>query len=232
MSLPTRAPGVLTVGAALPDPPFELAGEPPSGLDIDLTRALAAELGLGWRLVRWTGANFNGIFAGLGRDYDVVASGATVTPARETVAVFGAPYLESGQALACDPARTPDLRSIDDLVGLVLGVQQGNTSEPLAEGLKAAGRLERVALYPYDAIETMLDDLAAGQIAAVMKLRPVLDWLVAERPGLKVVQTGITEERIAIAAAAGDLAGALAEAQERLETSGRLEEMRRRWRAA
>lgn len=229
---PTLTAGVLTVGAALPDPPFELpGGDPPAGLDIDLTRALAAGLGLGWRLVRYEGADFNGIFAGLGRDFDVVASGATVTPARETVATFGTPYLRSGQGLACDPARTPELRSTADLAGRTLGVQQGNTSQPLAEGLERQGRLGRVAVYPYDAIGAMLDDLAAGRIQAVMKLAPVLGWLLRDRPRLKLVETGITDERIALATApeAQELAGALAEAQARLETTGAIEAMRRRW---
>ena len=56
----------LAVGAALPDPPFELmqGGEPP-GFDIELTQLIAARLGRTWRLMRYGGSDFNGIFAGL-----------------------------------------------------------------------------------------------------------------------------------------------------------------------
>ena len=226
----TLAAGVLSVGAASPDPPFELGGNPPAGLDIDLTRALAAEMGLGWRLVRYAGADFNGIFAGLGRDYDLVASGATATAERARVAEFGAAYVVSGQGLACAPARRPGLRSTADLAGLTLGVQEGNTSQPVAERLATEGRLGRVAVYPYHAIGTMLDDLEAGRIDAAMKLVPVLAWLLRDRPALRLVETGITEERIALAAAPGaPIGAAVAAAQARLEARSAIEEMRRRW---
>jgi hypothetical protein len=56
----------LAVGAAMPDPPFELMlGGKPAGFDIELTQLIAARLGRTWRLVRYDGSDFNGIFAGL-----------------------------------------------------------------------------------------------------------------------------------------------------------------------
>jgi polar amino acid transport system substrate-binding protein len=227
--LKTVVPDTLTVGAAIPDPPFETSGG--VGLDIDLTRAIADELSLAWRLVRYAGSDFNGIFAGLGHDFDLVASGATITPERERLATFCAPYLVSGQGLAADPARTPDLRSIADLAGRTLGVQDGNTSQPIAEKLHATGRLGAVRTYPYHAIGAMLDDLAAGRIDAVMKLAPVLRWLLRDRPVLALVETGITQERIALAVAPGaaDLHAAIDAAQARLDASGRIAALRQRW---
>jgi polar amino acid transport system substrate-binding protein len=79
----------LKVGAALPDPPFEFIGRAgPSGFDIALMQHIAAKLGRAWQLVRYDGADFNGIFAGLDSGaYDCVASGTTITPAREKVAI-------------------------------------------------------------------------------------------------------------------------------------------------
>ena len=71
---------------------------------------------------------------------------------------------------------------------MVLGVQEGNTSQPVAERLRAEGEVEDVRLYPYHAIGAMLDDLEAGQIDAVMKLAPVLAWLTRDRPALKIVR--------------------------------------------
>ena len=50
--------------------------------------------------------------------------------------------------------------------------------------LLAEGRVAQVRRYPYHAIATMLDDLEAGRIGAVMKLAPVLGWLTRDRPGL------------------------------------------------
>ncbi len=223
--------GVLRVGAAFPDPPFEVAGDQPTGLDIELTQALAREMGFTWEPHRYEGADFDGIFAGLGDEYDVVASGATVTPYRKTVARWCDPYLRSGQSLVVDPRRTPEVRSTDDLHDVVLGVQEGNTSEPVARRLHAAGKVEAVKLYAYDEILVALQDLEAGTIGAFMKLEPVMRWLIAKRPALSVVETGITTEQIAVAVHRGNvgLAAAINDALRRLRDRGVLTEIGARW---
>jgi hypothetical protein len=47
--------------------------------------------------------------------YDCIAAGTTVTPEREAEAQFVPPYLISGQSLAVDTTRLPNVKSIDDL---------------------------------------------------------------------------------------------------------------------
>jgi hypothetical protein len=42
--------GTLRVGAALPDPPFEVSGHRPTGIDIELMQTIAQELDLEWQL--------------------------------------------------------------------------------------------------------------------------------------------------------------------------------------
>jgi ABC-type amino acid transport substrate-binding protein len=222
---------VLRVGAAFPDPPFEIAGDRPAGLDIDLTQALAREMALTWQPHRYEGTDFDGIFAGLGEHYDVVASGATVTPHRMTVARWCDPYLRSGQSLVVDPRRTPAVRSTDDLRDVVLGVQAGNTSEPVARRLHAAGKVRSVRVYAYDEILVALQDVEAGTIGAFMRLEPVMRWLLSERPALAVVETGITTEHIAVAVQDGNeaLADAIDDAQGRLRDRGVLAAIGTRW---
>src|SRR5690348_418715 len=145
----------LRVGAAFPDPPFN--GMPDnSGLDIDLMTAIAEALGATVEFIPYGGADFNGIFNALGSAYDCVAAGTTVTPERETKAQFIAPYLISGQSLAVDTTRLPNVTSIDDLTGLTVGVQQGNTSQHIAEDLVAQGKVAGVRVYDYAAIRTAL----------------------------------------------------------------------------
>ena len=201
MSAVTKSAGVLFVASAFPDPPFELMhGGKPTGFDVELTQAIASDLGLEWRLAPYEGADFNGIFRELSaKAVDCIASGTTVTPQRERVAAFCAPYIRSGQSLVCNIQATPNVRSIDDLHGMALGVQQGNTSEPVAQKLKAAGRIADVRIYAYHDIGRMLDDLDAGSLGAVMKLSPVMHWFVRDRPRLRVVQERITDESLAIA---------------------------------
>ena len=193
----------LRVGAAYPDPPFN--GMPDDGgLDIDLMIAIADKLDMGVEFVAYDGADFNGIFDALNAgSFDCVAAGTTVTPEREKKAKFAPPYLISGQSLAVNTRRLPNVRSVDDLDGLTIGVQQGNTSGPIAEQLVADGRAASVRVYDYGSIRTALDDLSTGGCDAFMKLAPVLTELVKPIADVEVVQRGISTENIAVGVGLG-----------------------------
>jgi polar amino acid transport system substrate-binding protein len=220
----------LRVGAAFPDPPFNgMPGE--GGLDIDLMTAIAKALGARVEFVPYDGADFNGIFDGLGSAYDCVTAGTTVTPERETKAQFVPPYLISGQSLAVDTTRRPNVTSIDDLEGLTIGVQQGNTSQPIADRLVTEGKAAQVRVYDYGTIRTALTDLTTGGCDAFMKLAPVLTELVKPISGVEVVQRGITVENIAIAVPLDDqaLLSRITVAQAELEDDGTLPQIRQRW---
>lgn len=220
----------LKVGAAFPDPPFN--GMPDDGgLDIDLMTAIAKALGATVEFIPYEGADFNGIFDGLGSAYDCVAAGTTVTPDREAKAQFIPPYVISGQSLAVDTTRLPNVRSIDDLAGLTIGVQQGNTSQPIADRLVADGRAAAVRVYDYGTIRTALTDLTTGACDAFMKLAPVLTELAKPVPGVEVVQRGISVENIAIAVALDDqaLLSRISVAQAELEDDGTLPRIREKW---
>jgi polar amino acid transport system substrate-binding protein len=227
------APRTLKVGAALPDPPFEwMDGNDPTGFDIALMQRIARHLGREWELVRYEGADFNGIFAGLDSGaYDCIASGTTITPEREQVADFCQPYVLSGQSLVVDAVRLPNVRSIDDLNCLTIGVQRGNTSQPVADRLVAEHRAARVRVYAYDEIEMALADLTTGGCDVFMKLAPVTAWFVRDRPRLKVVETGITRERLAICVRKGDTAlrTAIDSAQAALVRNGILPALINKW---
>jgi polar amino acid transport system substrate-binding protein len=223
----------LRVGAALPDPPFELlTKQGPAGFDIALMQRIAEKLGRKWQLVRYGGSDFNGIFAGLDDgSYDCVASGTTITPGRQQVADFCAPYAVSGQSLVVDVIRHPDVHGIADLNGLVIGVQQGNTSQPVANKLVTEHRAAQVQVYAYDEIEKALDDLTTGGCDAFMKLAPVTAWFVRDRPRLQVVETGITAERLGICVRKGDTAlrDAINAAQAALAADGTLAALVKQW---
>jgi polar amino acid transport system substrate-binding protein len=227
------APRTLKVGVALPDPPFELMdGNGPTGFDIALMQRIARHLGREWQLVRYEGADFNGIFAGLDSGaYDCIASGTTITPEREQVADFCQPYVLSGQSLVVDAVRLPNVRGIDDLNGLTIGVQRGNTSQPVADRLVAEHRAARVRVYAYDEIEMALADLTTGGCDVFMKLAPVTAWFVRDRPRLKVVETGITRERLGICVRKGDtvLRTAIDNAQANLVRDGMLPALINEW---
>jgi ABC-type amino acid transport substrate-binding protein len=206
----------LRVGAAYPDPPFN--GMPDGGgLDVDLMTAVADKLGMRIEFIPYEGADFNGIFDALNaKDFDCVAAGTTVTPDREKKAEFVPPYLISGQSLAVNTRRLPTVRSVDDLEGLTIGVQHGNTSLSIAEQLVADGKAAGIKVYDY---------------GSIMKLAPVLTELVKPIADVEVVQQGISTEDIAVAVGLGDqeLLARISVAQAELEEVGTLQRIRRKW---
>jgi ABC-type amino acid transport substrate-binding protein len=127
--------------------------------------------------------------------------------------------------------RLPHVRSIDDLEGLTIGVQQGNTSQPIADRLVAEGKAASVRVYDYGSIRTALTDLTTGTCDAFMKLAPVLTALVKPIPRVEVVQRGISVENIAIAVPIADqgLLRHITAAQEELDQEGTLQQIRRKW---
>jgi ABC-type amino acid transport substrate-binding protein len=203
VDLPTIEPGVLLVASAFPDPPFEVVEDGvDTGFDAELMELVCTRLGLRRAPVRFEGRDFNGIFDGLtSRAYDAVISGTTITAEREKVALFSDAYLESGQSLLVNIERTPHVRSVDDLAGLTVGIQVGNTSDAVARDLERRGAIAGIRYYPYGGIQDALDDLSAGRIGAFIKLLPVTRWLTRGRPELAVVQEIPTHERLGVAVA-------------------------------
>ena len=229
----TLQPGTLSVASAYPDPPFDLieAGSP-SGFDIELMRAICAQLGVTLQPVRYSGDDFNGIFDGLAkRSYDAVISGTTITPERAAIALFSQAYLEFNQGVAVNRQLTPRVASSSDLRGLTAGIQSGNTSDAVARRLKAEGAIAAIKYYPYHGIAAALDDLEAGRIGLVIKLFPVISWLVKDRAKLAVAFEVPTCERLGIAFAKENatLCEAVNHALAALHANGEFARIEKRW---
>jgi polar amino acid transport system substrate-binding protein len=197
----TCEPGALIVASAYPDPPFDIMQDgTPTGFDLGLMRAICAQLKLTMRPVRYPGSDFNGIFAGLEQGvYDAVISGTTITPERAKRVLFSKPYLRFNQGIAVNRRLSPHVAAEADLRGLVAGIQHGNTSDIVARRLKDEGIIADIRYYPYDGIGTAINDLEAGRIGLVIKLFPVISWLVKDRPELAVALQMPTNEELGIA---------------------------------
>jgi ABC-type amino acid transport substrate-binding protein len=230
---PTLHPGRLIVASAYPDPPFDvIENGSPTGFDIELMRAVCARLGVALQPVRYSGDDFNGIFDGLANGgYDAVISGTTITPQRAAVALFSQAYLEFNQGVAVNRRRTPNVASVADLRGLTAGIQSGNTSDAVARRLVAEGAIAGIEYYPYHGIAAALDDLEAGRIGLVIKLHPVISWLVKDRPDLAVAIEVPTHERLGIAFAKDNesLCQAVDRALTALRDNGEFARLQARW---
>lgn len=228
----TLTPGTLSVASAYPDPPFELADGSENGFDIDLMRAVCTHLGLTLHRERYLADNFDGIFDGLETGkYDAVISGTTITPGRSTIVRFSQPYIEFNQGVAVNGRLTPKVSSPANLKGLTAGIQSGNTSDFVAKRWLAEGVIAHIQYYPYDGIQTALADLSAGKIGLVIKLFPVISWLVKEHPDLEVVMQVPTHEELGIAFAKNNsaLCDAVNGALGALRSSGEFDKLRSRW---
>jgi polar amino acid transport system substrate-binding protein len=181
----TLEEGVLQVGSCLEYEPFEYReGGELKGFDVELTEAIAGELGLE---VKWVKANFDTIFTAVaGGQFDMVAAASTITPERDQQVDFSDPYFNARQGLAVNTSETPDIQSTDDLgEGDAIGVQKGTTGKSWAtDNLADQG----VEFRTYDAIPDAFTDLEAGNLDAVVndELSSVAE--VENRQGLEVVQ--------------------------------------------
>jgi ABC-type amino acid transport substrate-binding protein len=88
----------LLVGSDIPYTPFEFGDSPDyQGFDVDIVNAIAQDIGL---KVRFADTSFDTIFSELAAgEFDMVASAATITPAREKLVDFSEPYFPANQSL-------------------------------------------------------------------------------------------------------------------------------------
>jgi polar amino acid transport system substrate-binding protein len=192
----TLEEGVLQVGSCLDYKPFEfIQGGQETGFDVELTEAIAQELGLE---VQWVRADFDTIFSAVAaQKFDMVAAASTITPEREQTVDFSDPYYNSRQSLSVNTNERPDIKSTDDIgEGDTVGVQKGTTGAAWAEdNLKPKGaEIKTFTSTPDD-----FTDLEAGNVDAIINDEPSSVEEVKTRPGLEVVESIDTDENYGFA---------------------------------
>jgi polar amino acid transport system substrate-binding protein len=160
-----------------------------------------------------------------------VISGTTITSERSAIALFSQPYLEFNQGVAVNRRLIPNVSRVAYLRGLTAGIQTGNTSDFVARRLRAEGVIAGIKYYAYHGIAAALDDLATGRIGLVIKLFPVISWLVKDHPQLTVAMQVPTHEKLGIAFAKDNesLCEAVNHALTTLHDNGRFAELQARW---
>jgi len=162
--------GTLTVCSDIPYAPFEFEGGDNgtgyTGFDIDLLDAIAEKLDLKLAV---QDVGFDALQSGTtlaSGTCDVGASAMTITDERKANIDFADPYYDSLQSLL---VRTDSgIKSIDDLAGKNVGVQQGTTGEAYATEHAPDAQLVQ---YPSDG--ELWPAMQAGQIDAILQDQPV-----------------------------------------------------------
>jgi ABC-type amino acid transport substrate-binding protein len=217
--------GTLRVGLDASFPPFETIDENGQivGLDIDLARAIAADLGVEVELVN---IGFDGLYdALLARRVDIIISGLPYDPRWTEDVAYTHNYFNAGQVLvARGDEQTID--TVEDLVGHIVTVEWGSQAD--MEGRRLAEEFEAVTLLRQPTAAEALETLFSGQADAA-----IIDGVTAQSAvsrGIKVV-TYLTDEWYAAAVHidSRQLLEAVNQSLTRLEASGKMAEIQARW---
>jgi len=209
-------------------PPMEYINENKEmvGFDIDMLNAIAEAGGFE---IEIRNTAWDGIFAGLGNGaYDAVCSSVTITDERKNAMDFSAPYINAGQVLMVRK-ETAGITVLDDLKGMKVGAQIGTT------GAIAVSAYDDITLKSYDEIGLAVEDLANGNIDAVVADNPIAaDFVLGNdtyRDALMIVGAPFTEEFYGIAVKKGNEA-VLAKLDSGLKAvieSGKRDELVNKW---
>lgn len=150
-----------------------------SGIDVDMARDLAGELGLRPMMVPTTWSSLlDDVTAGR---CDIAVGGVSVTPDRAARAAFTIPHLSDGKTpiVRCpDVARYSTVADIDR-PGVRAVVNPGGTNERFARE-----RLTRAALVEYPDNATIHDTLVDGRADVMVTDAIEARWQAAQRPGV------------------------------------------------
>ena len=215
--------GTLSVGSDIPYPPFEQGKAPNyTGFDIELVEALAEKIG---RTAEFQDTSFDTIFRDLAQGkFELVASATTITPEREENVDFTDPYYLSEQALMVKPGS--DVKSVEDLAGLTVGVQQGTTGQEFSEEETGAAEVR-----PFPEGPDAVNALAAGTVDAVVIDLPVAEDAVDKQGGVEIATSIPTDEQYGFVVAEGEeaLLSELNEALEEIKDDGTYAEIYEKW---
>jgi len=132
ISLDPVTDGVLTVQTNLPSPGW-WKGETPDSITGGYEYCLAANIAhrAGLETVRVENVSFDALVAGQTQDFDIAMAQISVTPEREEVVTFSAPYFDSNLGILA-PADAG--LTADDVAGRKIGVQLGTTAVEWVQG--------------------------------------------------------------------------------------------------
>jgi ABC-type amino acid transport substrate-binding protein len=186
----------LTVGSDIPYPPFE-QGKAPNyeGFDIELMEAIGEKIG---RTPEFQDTSFETIFRDVQQGkFESVISAATITEEREKAVDFSNPYYLSEQAVLVKEGS--DIKSLEDLEGKTVAVQQGTTGQELAKEELGGSEIR-----PFPEGPDAVNALKAGTVEGVIIDAPVAQNAVEKSGGVEIAEKVPTEEEYGIAVAQGE----------------------------
>lgn len=219
--------GILRIGVDPTYPPFAFDDEGTlTGIDVDLGRALAAELGLE---PQFTYFGYDGLYDALTTgQVDVLISALVIAPERTKDIAYTTPYFDAGLFLVA-PASANPATEMSDLGGASLAVELGTLGH--VEALQWQRRLAGLTIQTYSSLGEALDSLSAGENDAALVDYISARLYIRDHPiagaDLTYSSVPVVSEPYALAVRIEDrtLLAKLNDALGRLESSGRLHEI-------
>ena len=215
--------GVLTVGMEIGYPPFEdfaEDGTTPIGYDVDFAKALGEKLGV---TVNFVNTAWDGIFQGIGVNYDCVISAVTITEERKASMLFSESYINNYQAVVVKKDFAGKIGSFMDLNNMAIAVQKETTSDILMSDYVSTGSIT-ATISANEKVTTCFTQLENGEVDAVVVDSTVADGYLASNPDkfVKIFQDESEPEQFGVAMALDNTAlqAAVNEAIAQLTTEG------------
>ncbi len=181
--LPLIESGVLTIGIdASAPPPFhsDFASSEFEGFEVDLTKAVAARLGLS---VKYKSALWSNIMSDLQEGkLDMICTAATITEDRKRIVSFSKPYFDI--QLAIVSGSVSSIQKLEDLKDKVIGVRTTTIAEDFARK-HAKAKLIRTFHMNTESYKALQE----GQLDAVIDDFPIAKSFTKLISGLKLAAT-------------------------------------------
>ena len=231
-TVPTKKPGVLTVGFDVPAPGFwngRVTGttiKNPTGFEAQLAQAIAKKLGISQ--VVFIRAPFGGLFSPSSKPYDFAMEEATITVQRAKVVSFSVPYFDANQGVLIRKGLAKPT-SIAALKSLQLCAQADTTGLSYVQHtLRPAKRV-----LVYNASSTAaFDAVEAGKCDALILDVPIVVAQSQKKPGAYggVVGQIVTHEGYgAIMEKGSALKPSVDKAIKALKANGTIGKLQRKW---
>ncbi|MGW2332198.1 glutamate ABC transporter substrate-binding protein [Streptomyces sp. NPDC001700] len=197
--------GTLRAGVKFDQPGFGMTGlsETPQGFDVEITKIIAAKLGIAPDHIKYTETPTGVREEVLGRgEVDLVTATYTINDERKKRVSFAGPYYEAGQRLMVKKGNDT-ITGPDSLAKAKAKVCTATGSTPSENIKKYLSGSDRLVLF--DVMSKCADALRTGQVDAVTTDDVILMGLAGDSNGaFKVVGPKFSKEPYGIGIAKGD----------------------------
>ncbi len=191
----TVTEGKLTMATNAEFPPYEYyEGDKVIGIDAEVAALIAEKLGLELEIVD---VAFDSIIPGVQQGkYDMGMAGMTVTNDRKEKVNFSDNYAKGVQVVIVK--EDSPIKTVDDVAGKKVGVQQGTTGDIYASDTVENGGYGEENVTKYENGALAVEGLKNGKVDCVIIDNEPAKAYVAANPGLKILDTEYANEDYAI----------------------------------